>query len=341
MRFDGVYIGLALNDVSDEVDKIKDFIRGKWDRFDSSVGDGPVFTPELTAIIVELQDIYRTQGKLKVGEFTPGVINKRTKEVMGYLKPAPPEDTRPVLLTVCGAAVPWWVGPDADTARACEDKYLWQPIGYPATPFPMGKSIATGRQEFGVQARLHRARIERYGFSLCAYSEGSIVASECWEFDIKPVAGSLHWMYPHFIKAAMFGPPMREVGNAVGDANGAPPPADSGGVTAVLMKDTPAAWINIAHAADLYVNCAGQSGENKRAIFQIIRDFSFSSFFKGPDAILSQVLELLGLRKDASQIVEITAAFKAMWDAGLFFGRGLTPHTNYLPSTAIDYLRAA
>lgn len=340
MRIGDVYVGLGLNDVSDEVDKIKDFIRTKWDRFDARVGDGPVFTDELVTIIVELQDIYRSEGKLKVGGFTPGIINKATKIAMGYLKPDPPEDRRPVLFTVCGAGVPWWVGPDADTARACEDKYLWQPIGYSAKPFPMGKSITEGRGEFAVQANKHRARIEKYGWSVCAYSEGSIVASEAWEFDIKPVTGSLHWMFKHFIKAAMFGPPMREVGNAVGDANGAPPPADSGGVTEILMKDTPATWINIAHEGDLYTNVSGQSGENKRAIWKIIRDFSITSFFKGPDAILSQVLELLGLRKDASQIMEISGLFKAMWDAGLFFGRGLTPHTNYLPSTAIDFLRA-
>jgi hypothetical protein len=47
----------------------------------------------------------------------------------------------------------------------------------------------------------------------------------------------------------------------------------------------------------------------------------------------------MGIKKDASRIAEIYGLFRAMWDAGMFFGKGLTPHTNYLPSTAIEHLR--
>jgi hypothetical protein len=336
---DGIYIGLAEGDVSPTVTQFKDFVRNKWNRFDATVGEGPVFTHALTGIVAELQDIYRSEGKLKPGEYIPGVINKKTKIATGFLQDDPPVDTRPLLFTFCGAGVPGWVGPDADTGRALESIYLWRWVGFDSKPVPMGPGIKMARDQFYIDANIWRDHIEKYGYSFCAYSMGSIACSEVWEFDIKPVNGRLHWMFPHFIGAAMIGPPMREVGNAIGDANGAAPPKDSGGVTEVLMKDTPATWINIAHAQDLYVNIAGQSGEDKRAIFQVIRNASIGSVFKGADSIASQVFEIMGIKKDASRIAEIYGLFRAMWDAGMFFGKGLTPHTNYLPSTAIEHLR--
>lgn len=333
MRLDGVYIGLGNGDTSDEVDRIKDFMRRKFS-YAKDLADTALFDDATTAAVATMQENYRNAGKLNPGEYVPGVINKRTKEVMGYLNPPPPKDLRPLHLTVCGTGVPWWVGPDADIARAVEHKYYWQPVGYPAAPFPMGKSIDAGRREFAVQALKHRTRIEAAGAIITGYSQGAVIMSEVWEFDIKPASGALHWMKPHIDKAAAIGNPMREVGNAVGDANGAPPPADSGGVTETLMVDTPTWWLNIAHDGDLYVNCAGESGENKRAIWKIIRGMDL---FKGPDSILAQVLEALGVRNDAAQLLEVVAIFKAIWDAGLFFARRLTPHTNYLPGPVIDY----
>lgn len=339
MNIDGVYVGLGAGDVSDTVDQFKDFVRLKWDRFDATVGDGPVFTPALTAVVMELQEIYRSQGKLKAGEYVPGVINKKTKQVTGFLKPDPVVDIRPMLFSFGGAGSQGWMGPDADTGRALEALFNWRWVGFNTTPVPMQPGIQSAKDQFYIDAEQWRAQIEKYGVAFVSYSMGSIAASELWEFDIKPVDGRLHWMYDHMIGAVAYGPPMRETGNAVGDANGLPPSKDSGGVTEILMKDTPWWWLNVAHKGDLYVDVAGQSGENKRAIWKIIREFKIGSFFKGADSIFSQVAELMGWRKDASKLIEGFAAFKAMWDAGLFFAKGLTPHTNYLPATGIEHLR--
>lgn len=336
----GQYVGLGEGDISDTVDQFKDFVRRKWDRFDNTVGDGPVFTHALTGIVAELQNVYRQQGKLTAGEYLPGVINKKTKQVTGFLKPDPPIDTRPMLFSFGGAGSQGWMGPDADTGRGVEALYNWRWVGFNTAPVPMQPGIQSAKDQFYVDAEQWRSQIEKYGVAFVGYSMGSIAASELWEFDIKPTTGRLHWMFKHFIAAVMYGPPMREVGNAVGDANGAPPDKDSGGVTEILMKDTPTWWLNIAHKGDLYVDVSGQSGENKRAIWKVIRDVSIGSIFKGADSILSQVLEALGVKKDASQIVEIMGIFKAMWDAGMFFAKGLTPHTNYLPATGIEHLRA-
>jgi hypothetical protein len=335
----GVYIGLAEGDASPTITEFKDFVRRKWDRFDATVGSGPVFTRGLTNIVIELQEIYREQGKLKAGEYVSGVINKKTKQVTGFLPADPPVDTRPMAFSFGGAGSQGWVGPDADTGRGLEDLYNWRWVGFNTAPVPMQPGIQSAKDQAYVDFEQWRKQIEAYGFALVGYSMGSIAASELWEFDIKPPTGRLHWMLPHFLGAVMYGPPMREVGNAVGDANGKAPGKDSGGVTEILMKDTPSTWLNVAHEGDLYVDVSGQSGENKRSVWKVIRDASIGSVFKGPDSVLSQVLEVMGARKDAGQAFEIIALFKAMWDALTFFGGGLRQHTNYLPSTGIEWLR--
>lgn len=196
MYLSGQYVGLGEGDDSPEVGKIIDFIRVKWDRFDDLLTPGTTrFTPELTAIITALQGIYVSEGKLAPGSFTPGVINLETKYAMGYLKRPVPEDKRPVLFTVCGTGVPWWVGPDADTARAVERKYRWQPIGYRAAPFPMGTSIDEGREELVNQLTIHRLQVERFGGALGGFSQGAIIIALVWELDIRPLTGRLHWAY--------------------------------------------------------------------------------------------------------------------------------------------------
>ena len=62
--------------------------------------------------------------------------------------------------------------------------------------------------------------------------------------------------------------------------------------------------------------------------------------FKGPDSLLSQVLELTGTRQDGPQVVEVMGMFKAMLDALIFFGKGTGPHVNYQTADAVDYLKA-
>ena len=119
---------------------------------------------------------------------------------MGYLATTT-IDIRPVLFTVCGTGVPWWVGPDADTARAVENQYLWQPIGYPAQPVPMGPSIANGITELGNQFDIHRAQVERNGAALdrlqnCQGIPGLIGVQQEWLRDLLQdyTGQSMRWM---------------------------------------------------------------------------------------------------------------------------------------------------
>ena len=304
-----------------------------------TLADTSIFDQQMVDAVVEMQKRYNSAGQLATGKYTAGIVNAETKYVCGFLPRPPKADKRPVLFTCCGTSVPWWVGPDADTARAVEDRYLWQPIGYPAQAVPMGPSIKAGRDELYVQMNKWRDRITASGFSLAGYSQGAIIVSETWEYDIKPESGRLHWAKPFLTKAVCWGNPTREKGKAYADAGGTLAPADHQGVTTVLMQDTPDWWRNYAHAGDLYTDVPDdESGENRTAIWQIIRD---GNMISGPDSLLRQLMELGGIVQDANQIAEATGMFKAMVDALMFFGAQTGPHINYSTTAAIDYLRAA
>ncbi|WAY18383.1 hypothetical protein OF855_24410 [Mycolicibacterium fortuitum] len=338
MRIGGDYVGLGLGDSSEEIRKIKAFMRKKFASYAGGLADTPLYDDAMTATVAEMQRRYNASGLLDTGKYLPGVINAETKYVMGYLK-RPVVDTRPLLVTVCGTGVPWWVGPDADTARALEDRYFWQPIGYPAAPFPMGKSITAAIDECHVQFNRadpgfeHRARIEKYGLALAGYSQGAVVISELWENNIKPAGGTLHWAKPYLTKAVAWGNPNREQGKVYPDFGGSPMASyTSQGVSSNGMRDTPDWWRNYAHTGDLYA-CAepGDSQQDKNAIWQIVRDLNV---FTGPDSLLAQVIELTEM-----PIPRTIAAFKALIDAGMFFAKQTGPHVNYNPQPAIEFLR--
>ena len=338
----GKWVGLALRDASDEVGKIRDFMRRKFRSYagnlpDSRTLDGvPLFDEAMAEATLKMQRAYVADGRLKQ-ELANGFIGASTKVAMGYLN-APSVDVRPMLFTVCGTGVPWWVGPDADMARSLEHLYKWQPIGYPAAPFPMGKSINEGKAELHNQLRIHRAQVERNGAVLAGYSQGAVITSEVWEFGIKPANGESNWAKNHIKKAVTWGNPSRELGKVWPDfAPGQTvAPANTSGVAypADRLKDTPDWWRDYAHKGDLYAATEqGDSGEDKTAIWRIIRG---EKYFVGPDTLLEQFLEVA-----KSPLSGATGAFKAMWDAGMFFGKKLTPHTSYNPWTAADYLRQA
>ena len=330
MRIGGQYVGLGVGDSSDEIREIKAYMRKKFS-YAKGLADNGDYTTAVALVVTEMQKRYRDAGKLPANKYIAGVINAETKYVMGYLeRPAAP-DTRGVFFTVCGTGVPWWVGPDADTARAVEHKYLWQPIGYPAAAVPMGPSIAVGRAELRTQFAVHRPRVEKFGAVLGGYSQGGCVVSEAWEQDIKPADGVLHWAMPHIKKAVVWGNPCREKGKAFPDPGGTLAPLNTSGVATPLMVDTPSWWRNYAHKGDMYAASADdESREDKTAIWQIIRG---TKVFSGPDNLLKQFLEVA-----KEPVPGAIGAFKAMFDTLIFFGSGTRPHITYDPRSAIDYL---
>ncbi len=338
MRVGGQYVGIGIGDAGEEPRRIKAFLRTKFS-YARHLNDSPIYDQATVEVVIEAQRRYEASGKLKAGKYTPGIINYATKVVLGLVPPPVKRDERPVLFSVCGTGVPWWVGPDAETARAVEDQYRWQPIGYAARAIPMGPSISEGKAELENQFNIHREQLLRCGAAILGYSQGAIVISETWEEQIKPKGGRLHWAKDKITKACAWGNPSREVGKVWPDIGGKISPNKHGGVTGNLMVDTPNWWRNYAHAGDLYADnpVNDESGENRTAIWQLIRD---GDIMTGPDSLLRQMLELGGLVKDADMISETTGMVKAMLDALVFFGKQTGPHVNYSPAEAIAYLRS-
>jgi hypothetical protein len=326
MKIGGAWVGWGLGDESDEIAKFKAFLRGKFSYAKLLTDDGIFDDATLTAVL-DMQKRYVAAGKLPSAS---GIIDWRTKVVSGFLKPAQPADTRPMLFTVCGTGVPWWIGPDADVARAVEGRWKWQPVGYPAAPFPMNPSVQAGRLELIRLFELHRNRIEKYGAGLIGFSQGAIVICETWLDDIFAENGRLRWAKGSILKAATFGSPMREAGKVWADAGAAPASITSHGIADRLMVNTPTWWRDYAHTGDLYAEVEGDAGEFKTAIYKVIMG---ARIMQGPDSILAQVLELT-----QAPATEAIAAMQALLKAGMFFVRGTGPHLNYDTRPAIDHL---
>lgn len=338
MRVGGAWVGWGIGDSHEEVRELKAFMRKKFS-YAAALADTPEYDAATAAVVTEMQSRYTGSGKLPVGKYTPGILNYATKVAMGYVVRPAKVDQRPVLFTVCGTGVPWWVGPDADTAKAVEGQYRWQPIGYPAQPVPMGPSIRAGKEELVTQFGVHREQVQRCGAALAGYSQGAIVVAEVWEQEIKSPTGRLHWALPHVTKAVCWGNPSREKGHAWPDAGGPLSPPDHQGVTGTLMVDTPDWWRNYAHQGDLYTDCPDdQSGVDRTAIWHLIRD---GDPLTGPSSLLRQVLKVLGVSpSDVGQTGEVIAMVKAMLDALVFFGKQTQPHCSYSIAEAISYLRS-
>jgi hypothetical protein len=326
MKIGGAWVGWGLGDESDEIAKFKAFLRGKFSYAKLLTDDGIFDDATLTAVL-DMQKRYVAAGKLPSAS---GIIDWRTKVVSGFLKPAQPIDTRPMLFTLCGTGVPWWIGPDADVARAVEGRWKWQPVGYPAQPFPMNPSVQAGRLELIRLFELHRNRIEKYGAGLIGFSQGAVVICETWLDDIAAENGRLRWAKSSMLKAATFGNPMRQAGKVWPDNGAAPASPTSRGIADRLMVDTPTWWKDFAHKGDIYTEVEGDAGEFKTAIYKVIMG---ARIMQGPDSILAQVLELT-----QAPATEAIAAMQAILKAGMFFVRGTGPHLNYDTRPAIDHL---
>ena len=326
MKIGGAWVGWGLGDESDEIAKFKSYMRGKFSYAKSLTDDGRFDDATLTAVL-DMQKRYVAAGKIGSAS---GIIDWRTKVASGFLKPAQPVDSRPMLFTVCGTGVPWWVGPDADVARAAEGRWKWQPVGYPAQPFPMNPSVQAGRLELIRLFELHRARIEKYGAGLIGYSQGAIVICETWLDDIAAENGRLRWAKGSILKAAAFGNPMREAGKVWADGGAPPASITSHGIADRLMVNTPTWWRDYAHKGDLYAEVEGDAGEWKSSIYKVVMG---ARLMQGPDSILAPVLELT-----QAPATEAIAAMQAILKAGMFFVKGTGPHVNYDTRPAIAHL---
>lgn len=309
---DGSWVN-GLGDASPEIRKIKKYMRDMFRSYAGHLADTELYDQEMVLAVMEMQRRY--------GIPVTGYIGYSTKVKMGYLKPP-----RPTLITINGAGVPWWVGPQADIARAVEHKYYWQPIGFDSKPVPMGPGVAQARAETGVQLDRHPGK-----FSMVIYSMGALAGSKFFKYDMLPEDGAYHHRLPDLEKVVAIGNPYRERNVAWNVDNKTAKPGTQG-ISDDRLVNTPTWWREMAHTGDIYTeNEVSNAGEFKTSIYKLIQ----GQLIGGQDSLFSQLIELVG-----NPFGEGWAAAMAIVSGIKFAAAGTGPHVNYPIQPAIDYLRA-
>lgn len=317
----------------------KQKLRAKFS-YGRGLDESPVFTEDLRIALVTFQ--CRKNEANKSALRTDGVLDWATQLALGVVSPNPPAGRFPfgnpvrrgVILTVQGTGVDMWSGPPADTARALQDVFYWQPVGnYPASPFPMRQSYLAGIEELVVQCRLHAGKPK----VLAGYSQGAIVTSRVWKHEVSRPGGRLYDLRDEFVASVTWGNPDRELGVAHGNALDGIPVPEGRGITDDRMVSTPSWWLDFAHGAnsrfgrDLYTDTVdGDVGEYGTAIWKIVEGMKLT----GVDGLLEQVLEIV-----ERPLVEVVSMFQEITHAGAFFFSGTGPHVNYDVSSAVRFLR--
>lgn len=306
---------LGPGDASAEIRKIKAFMRIKFASYAGMLHDTELYDQSMFDAVSEMQRRY--------GLPVNGLIGYSTKVKMGYLAPPP----KPTLLTVNGAGVDMWTGPQADVGRAVSDVYYWQPIGYDSKPVPMAPGVAQARAECGVQLDLHPGP-----FSAVVYSEGALAFSKFIKYDVLPDGAPYRHRLKDLKKVVAFGNPYRERG-VVWDVDGNPARPGTQGISDDRLSGTPPWWREIAHHGDIYAeNTVDDSGEWKTMVYKIVQ----GQVIGGPDSLIAQVMELA-----TNPFGEGFAAAMAIVSGIGFAASGTGPHVNYPVQQAINYLREA
>jgi len=293
-----------------------------------------LFTEELRTVLAEYQRRKNAANNLSLR--TDGILDWSTQVALGVINPNPPAEKpkKGVILTVQGTFVDMWTGYPADTARAVQDLFYWQPIGnYDAQAFPMKPSYDQGIEELVVQCRKHAGKPK----VLAGYSQGAIVTSRVLKHEVLNPAGRLHDLKDEFVGGVTWGNPDRELGIANGNAFAGWPVPEGRGITDDRLDGTPDWWLDFAHGAnsqwkrDLYTDAPNdEAGVDMTTIWRLVENVTISSL----TGLMVNLLD--AVQKPMEQIVPM---FRAVLYAGAFFFSGTGPHVNYDIDPAVRYLR--
>lgn len=327
----GQYIGLGLGDSSDEIAKIKAWLKDRYTPARNTLDDGPLFTLALEAEVKRVQAIRVSEGRLKPGEFVPGVINLATKYAFGYLKK---EVLLPLFFSVEGHMSDMWVGPMAwcgEVLRA-EGRALHFPTWYDRTSIPFNNQ--SGVQEL---ARRVGQTVQDNGvkfppgtpWALGGFSQGGMIVYEFYRDYLAP-GKPLNWRLKDLRGVLSAGSPYREKG-VCAEWIPDPPAADHQGLSDERMVNTPWWWKEIARKGDLYTDnqSSGDRALFKTSIYKIVAHGKWSG---GPAGFLARVIDLLSPTDDLIPLA------LAIYD-GMRFVANMSPHGVYPMDPAVQWLR--
>lgn len=327
MRIGGMYVGLGLGDSSDEIAKIKVFMRKKFS-YAVSLDTTPVFGTNTQAVVADMQQRYLKAGKLAAGSFISGVINLETKYVMGYA--VRPSKAKPVVFTVEGHMSSMWEGPCAFTAQTLEQQGVakWQPVGYNNTVLPFDN--ASGINEL---CRLLDDKIllpPGTPWGGLFFSQGGIVGCETFIKHIFPVEGKLHWRLKDCRGVIAFGNPYRENG-VVAPWVPDPPKPGTQGISNVRMSYTPSWWREVSRTGDLYAeNEVSTAGRDKTAVYMAVQN----QWSGSPEALVSRLTGIMG-----QPALEFVPLVQAVLSGAMFIGN-MAPHGAYDLAPCVEFMRS-
>lgn len=296
--------------------------------------DSDLFTEDMRAVLMEFQRRKNAVNHLSLR--TDGVLDWSTQVALGVVNPNPPAEKpkKGVILTVQGTFVDMWTGYPADTARAVQDLFYWQPIGnYDAQAFPMKPSYDQGIEELVLQCRKHAGKPK----ILAGYSQGAVVTSRVMKHEVLNPSGRLHDLKDEFVGGVTWGNPDREFGVANGNAFAGWPIPEGRGITDDRLDGTPSWWLDFAHGSnsqwkrDLYTDAPNDAaGLDMTMIWHLVENVTISSL----SGLVVKLLEVV-----QKPMEEIVPMFRAVLYAGAFFFAGTGPHVNYDIDPAVRYLR--
>lgn len=326
MYANGFYVGLGLGDSSEEIRRIKAFMRHKFASYASGLADTPDFDAMMTAVVSDMQRRYVKSGALKVGAFLAGVINLATKFAMGYI--TRPAKQLPVLFTVEGHLSDMMAGPCAFTAKALEDQRVcrWQPVGYDNVSLPFNNK--SGVDEFVRLLSDVRSFPAGTPWGMAIFSQGGIVGCKTFLEHIRPANGRLHWRLSDFRGCLAFGNPYRQ-NNIIADWVPDPPKPNTQGISNIRMTDTPIdIWKEVARHGDLYAeNEVSIAGQHKTAVYRAVQNE-----WTGTDSLTEQLGEIM---RDFGP--ETIAVFQAI-ASGVRFLSDMSAHGAYDLAPCIDFM---
>jgi hypothetical protein len=343
----GTYVGLGEGDRSPEIAKAKAKLKAKFTPARNTLDDSDYWeksTPEkmsaMTAEVIRVQDVYRSQNRPGAPRYVRGVINLEFKYDLGILER--PRPNLPIQFTLEGHLSNMFIGPCAQTAGRVEQEGLahWKPVGdwdTGAIPF---------KNNTGVEAlyrQLSRHWVEgppvdpnqpdgpktmwwfgpEVPWSLIGFSQGAMIACEfMWKYVLPPNA-PLHYRLKTFKRGLMFGNPRRNK-DAICSWAQSPPSEGTSGIMTNRLFDADKEgvgdrWAENANDSDMFAEVGDdEMSQNQTAIARIICEGSFTG---GPTSIWARVMKVFG-----NPLGGTFNIIKSIYDAIMFLAANPNPH---------------
>lgn len=343
VSINGQYAGLGIDPVTgvadqgDTVASVIDYVRRMYTPARTNVPPGRVFTRALETEIRREQQAFVDQGKLKLTDFIPGIVDLDWKYASGYLKkpPAGPKVWHgPVVFTVEGHMSNMWVGPSASIGATmqAEGRAFWQPVGYDCLSLPF-KNEDGVRQLYALLSGNALVNADTgqvladfspgTPWTITGFSQGAMVVSQFMKQHVIPESGALHYRLKDFVWGYCFGNPNRGR-NAMVPWNDNPPAVDTSGIMLDELFDAVALgigdrWGETANVGDMFADCTNDAaGQDKAAIAKIVTRNSWTG---GPVALTARVLSIF---KDLP--AGAFNAIRATVSAIIFLAKNPNPH---------------